>query len=301
MRTILLIIFTALMLLPVSSWSDNSAVDGLALMKIEHGARAAGMGGAFGSMGIDANVSAYNPAGVVGVEKFTVSFGHTVYWDNIRLESGYFAKNLSPRWYLLGGVRYGAVDDLEYRVTPTTLPEELFQSHDISVKTGVAYRLTERVNAGVAMGWYIQKIEAWRGSAFNVDLGIQAKLQDNLSVGAAVTSLGGDFNLTKPGQVGSRDISLPTTYRIGGSYQYQKYLGAADIVILDDEFHVNLGAEARLHEMFHLRSGYMVNYDTKNFTAGASFFYRKIIVDYAFVPYTSNLGTSHLFNLTFSI
>ena len=71
--------------------------------------------------------------------------------------------------------------------------------------------------------------------------------------------------------------------------------------MLDDEIHVNVGAEARLHEMFQLRSGYMVNYDTKNFTAGASFFYRKIIVDYAFVPYTSNLGTSHLFNLTFGI
>ena len=300
MRITLLTAITVL-LLSVSGWTDNNAVDGLALMKIEHGARAAGMGGAFGSMSLDPNVSAYNPAGVAGVKKFTASFGHTVYWENIRLESGYFAMSLSPRWSLLGGIRYGAVDDLEYRVTPTAVPDELFQSHDISFKTGVAYRLSERVSAGLAMGWFVQKIEAWRGSAFNVDLGMQARVNDNFKVGAAVTNLGGDFNLTKAGQIASRDISLPTTYRIGGSYEYQKYLGAADIVILDDEFHVHLGAEAHLHEMFHLRSGYMVNYDTKNFAAGASFFYRNIIVDYAFVPYTSNLGTSHLFNLTFSI
>jgi hypothetical protein len=88
---------------------------------------------------------------------------------------------------------------------------------------------------------------------------------------------------------------------VGGSYRYDRYLGAVDAVIVDDEFHLNIGAEATLHEYVSLRAGYMANYDTKNFTAGASFTRRNITVDYAFVPYTNNLGTTHLFNLTFSL
>ena len=43
----------------------------------------------------------------------------------------------------------------------------------------------------------------------------------------------------------------------------------------------------------------MFGYDTKNFTAGASFVHRTLTLDYAFVPYTGELGTTHLFNLTF--
>jgi hypothetical protein len=53
--------------------------------------------------------------------------------------------------------------------------------------------------------------------------------------------------------------------------------------------------------MFSVRAGYMSGYDTKDFTMGASFGYRNIIVDYAFVPFGHNLGNSHLFNLTFTL
>ncbi|MFZ5980436.1 MAG: hypothetical protein ACOYVF_07365, partial [Candidatus Zixiibacteriota bacterium] len=97
------------------------------------------------------------------------------------------------------------------------------------------------------------------------------------------------------------EISLPTTYRLGGAYRYGKYLGALDMVIVDDEFHVHAGAEADLHEMFSMRAGYMFNYDSKNITAGASFHHHNITVDYAFVPYSNDLGTTHLFNFTFTL
>ena len=45
----------------------------------------------------------------------------------------------------------------------------------------------------------------------------------------------------------------------------------------------------------------MSGYDVKDFTAGATFHLARyrLAVDYAFVPYKENLGTSHLFNLTF--
>ncbi len=275
-----------------------AADDGLALMKVEHGARPAGMGAAFVSITDDPNGVLYNPASIVSLEGFAASFGHTSYWENVRLESGFFAKSLSRRVFLHGGIRFAVIDEIEQRIFPTEEPESFFDAHDISFKSGVSYRVSSKISVGFAAGWFVEKIEAWRGSAFNADLGFLATPKDNINVGASVTNLGGDFHLSKSGAEGSREISLPITYTVGGSYRYDRYLGAADLVISDDKFHLHLGAEAALHQLFSLRSGYMINYDSKNFTAGASFTKRNISVDYAFVPYSNDLGTSHLFNLT---
>ncbi|MCK4572725.1 MAG: PorV/PorQ family protein [candidate division Zixibacteria bacterium] len=293
------IVFFLLLTLAVSG--TGSAADGLAMMSVEHGARPSGMGAAFVSVTGDPNATQYNPANAAGITKFTASFGHISYWENIRLESGYFAAPLSGRTFLHGGIRFAAVDELEQRLAPTLEPDELFDAHDISFKSGLTYMISDRIAAGLAMGWYIEKIEAWRGSAFNIDLGLNAKASENVNVGLAMTSIGSDFSLSKSGNEGSRDISLPTKYAAGASWRYQRYLGAFDLVYTDDELHAHLGAEAGVHEMFQVRAGYMANYDSKDFTAGASFTRRNLTVDYAFVPYKNDLGTSHLFSLTFTL
>ena len=281
--------------------SSVSADDGLALMKIEHGARPAGMASAVVSLIDDPNGVAYNPASIVGLDAFTASFGHTSYWENVRLESGYFAMNLSRRVFLHGGIRFAVIDEIEQRLLPTLEPENYFDAHDVSFKSGASYRISEKVSVGLSMGWFIEKIEGWRGSAFNADFGFLVMPNPHLNLGASVTNLGGDFQLEKSGQPGSRDISLPTRYTAGASYTWEKYTGAADVVIVDDEAHLHLGAEGRLHELFQLRAGYMFNYDSKNITAGASFTKRNFAVDYAFVPYENDLGTSHIINLTFRL
>jgi len=277
------------------------AKDGVAMLKIDHGARSAGMGATSFSQDQDPNNVVFNPALAVGFQKFSASFGHTEFWDNIRLESGFFAADVAPKLSLHGGIRYAAVTDLQGRTSPTSTPEILFDAHDVSMKGGVAYKLTGKISVGAAAGWIIEKIEGYRGSAFNVDAGAIAHIRPNVDLGASITNLGSSFKLQQPGVTGSDDIFLPTAYRIGGAYKYKRYLGAAELVYLDEKAHVHLGAEAKLNDIFSLRSGYMINYDTKNFTAGASFSHRNITVDYAFIPFTENLGTTYLFNLTFSL
>jgi hypothetical protein len=284
-------------LLPLKS----HATDGLALLKNDHSARAAGMGAAFVSIGGDPNAVYYNPAIAATFDHFTASFGHTFFWENIRLESGYIASDLASRFHVHGGIRYAAVSDIEARISPSSEPLTVFEAYDASIKTGLAYRMNDRVAAGIGAGWFLEKIEGWRGWAFNVDLGILVHATENLDLGASATNLGGDFRLEKTGLVSSRDIALPATYRVGGSYRYRHVLGAIDGVILDDKFHVHTGVEAHPHELFMLRTGYMLNYDSRSFSAGASFLHRNMQIDYAFVPYSDNLGSSHLFNFTFTL
>ncbi|MBI5266860.1 MAG: hypothetical protein HY851_06465, partial [candidate division Zixibacteria bacterium] len=249
----------------------------------------------------DPNSSAYNPAGGINPAGFVVSFGHNEFWDNARIESGYFAARMAPRVAWHGGIRFASIGDIQSRQIPSAQPDALFQANDVSFKSGVSVQIRDRVTVGASFGWYLEKIDAWRGSAFNVDLGALAVFGGDVTIGGAVQNIGGSFRLQSAGAIGSRDISLPLTWRLGVSKVYRDYRGAADLVILDDKAHVHLGAEARLHEKFSLRAGYMTGYDSKNFTAGASFVYRNMTFDYAFVPYSNTLGTSHLFNLTFTM
>jgi hypothetical protein len=288
--------------LSILSVGVKAATAGLALMKIEQGARPVGMGAAFVSITDDPNATYFNPAAAITTHQFQGSFTHTEHWQNIKLEAFHYGVRLSDRWTLHGGLRYAAINDLEGRLDiPSDDPLYQFNSHDAAFKAGLAWQAANRIAVGAAAGWFLESIEGYRGSSFNVDLGVLAQVNEAIAVGASAVNLGSSFNLAKAGQIGSRDISLPTTYRVGGSYRYSAYLGSLDFVYLDDELHAHIGAEAQIQEYFQLRAGYMFNYDTKNFSAGASFTKHDLSIDYAFVPFTKNLGTSHQFSVTFRL
>ncbi|HDL01004.1 MAG TPA: PorV/PorQ family protein [candidate division Zixibacteria bacterium] len=291
----------AILIVTLLSVGQISAQDGLALLQTAQGAKQAGFGEAVVSLANQVNGTHYNPANMISIDKFTASFGHTEYWENINLESGFFAAPLTSKVNLHGGIRFAAVNELENRTRATEEPISLFDFHDISFKTGLTYVKSEKLSFGFAFGWFFEKNELWNGSAFNVDLGMHYQASPNIQLGAAVTNLGSSFQLTADGQESSNDISLPTRYSVGGSYQYNKFIGAIDAVIINDDFKLHVGTEAHLHEMFDVRAGYMFNYDSKDFSVGATFTKRNIKIDYAFVPYSNNLGSTHLFNFTFSI
>ena len=291
-------IYLALLVIPLLV-STGYSQDGLALMKVEVGARPAGMGGAFVAITSDPNASFYNPAGAGFTDKFMTSVGHNTYWENIRLETIYFASNGTKNTWIHGGIRYATVSDMEFRLVPSAEPDSYFSLYDVSFKGGLARRIGQKLVVGVSLGWFIEKIDIYRGSVFNADLGAIYEVKPGMTLGASATNIGSDISLSVSSQPGTTPISIPTTYRFGGASQHGWGLGAVDLVFVDDDAHLHIGVEREMHELFDLRAGYMFGYDSKNFSAGVSFKQRKLTIDYAFVPYSNSLGTAHLFNLTF--
>ncbi|KAA3631515.1 MAG: hypothetical protein DWP97_13015 [Calditrichaeota bacterium] len=281
--------------------SGVSAQSGLALLKNVQAARPSGMGEAFVSIANDVNGSLYNPASTRSFDNFSASFGHTEYWDNIRFEMGYFVLPLSSKVNWNGGLRFATDENLEERIGPSEEPIALFDLQDVSFKTGLTYIKDEKLSLGFAFGWMYEKNNRWSGAALNFDLGFLYIVSKEMNIGGAIQNLGSDFTVSIEGGDLSREISLPTTYSIGASYNKNKFLGSVDMVILDDEFRVHSGLEREINELFDIRAGYMFNYDSKSFSAGASFTKRNMKIDYAFVPFSNDLGTSHFFNFTFSI
>jgi hypothetical protein len=95
-------------------------------------------------------------------------------------------------------------------------------------------------------------------------------------------------------------FQLPLTFTIGASIDLMEFLPSKPsvnkLILTVDALHprsyserMNIGMEYKLINMINIRSGYLLNYDEKNFTAGVGFQKHVgslfISVDYAYTPF----------------
>ncbi len=276
------------------------ALSGLRLMTVESGARPVGMGGAFTTVPHDPYSFAYNPAAVHGVTGLKGSVGHNTHWENVNIESGYLAFTKKDVTFGIG-LQIGYVDDLQGRNDSIPSSDYIpFDAQDISIKGGASYAFTDKLTLGFGLGYMFEKIESYRGSAFNFDVGLLFHARPDLNVGLAVLNIGSSLELRK------ESYDIPTTIRAGASYTRDKLLTSADLVMFDDDkeegmdLRGHLGGEYSLTPEFTIRAGYRLGYESKSISAGFGFAKRNFRIDYAFLPYSNELDDSHLINLTFS-
>lgn len=269
------------------------ALSGLTMMAVEAGARPVGMGGAFTAITADPYSAAYNPSATWGITALAGSFGYNTHWENTRIETGYltFEKRSVT---ITAGIQFAAVDKLEGR-TEATADYIEFSAHDVSLKLGAAFELEKNYILGFSLGWMYEKIDVYDGSAFNFDLGLLMQPHQDLNIGLAVLNFGSTMKIRE------ESYDLPTSYRGGISYKFNRFISAVDLVSKHGDIHLHFGGEYNLDDRFFLRGGYRFGYDTKDFSAGVGFSKRNLRIDYAFLPHKGGLSDSHLFNLTFEI
>lgn len=278
--------------LTVGLTSAALADSGLALLKIETGARASALGEAFVAVNGDPLSQNYNPAAAAGGSEFNAYLGQTYYWENITLQSG-FTSFSKGSWQFHFSARSAKVDGIEGRgAAPTSEPDFVFESRDVALKSGVSLPLSERLTVGLALGWVMEKIDFYKSSTVTVDLGALLQQSEKLTLGLSALNVGSTLSFD------SADVSLPTQVRGGASYLLNDFLLTTDGVFVDEDFHAHFGAEYRGVEALELRAGFQSGYDSKNFTTGVGFRKNNLRIDYSFVPYKNNLNNSHQFGLS---
>jgi hypothetical protein len=127
-------------------------------------------------------------------------------------------------------------------------------------------------------------------------LGLLYRLDNGLILHGSAANLGPKYSMN------SQKQDIPATYRLGASFHRKEATVSADYVnIKSGDSHIHLGAEYLVQEMLYIRAGYQSGYDSRNFSAGAGFVYKNIRIDYAFVPYKYDLGSTHRFTATYAI
>jgi hypothetical protein len=303
---IILFILSALLVSEANSKNDKSGTSALSFLKLGAGARAVGMGEAFCAQFRGVTSPFWNPSALSGVQGTQISLTHTQWFQDITAE--YFSSAIKMGGNVFGlSLSLGKVPDIQKRgEVATTEPIALFDAHDVVMSFSCARDLTNKYAMGFSIKWIYEKIDISSASGWGFDLGgifspfagTGKSVLENLSLGMAILNLGSKMKFEKD------SFPLPTQYKAGVSYSAERESWQSDFTLSldvvkprDDEVKVHLGGEYGLYQSFKLRLGYQSAYNEKDLSFGMGIKFKKYAIDYAFLPYKSDLGDVHCISL----
>ncbi len=290
----------ALLLLALAPGSAGAAVGetGFAFLKLGVGARPMGLGGAYVALADDPTAVHWNPAGLAAVQGTQVTAMHNEWIQDFRQEFAAVAARVGP-----GAVGIGFsgfyTSEFEERDDTGVLTGH-FGFNDLALTGAYGLEVTNGLDAGLALRYVREMIAEFDATTIAADLGARYRLRDTgVSFGAAVHNIGAEAKFD------SEKFPLPLTWRLGAaigrdlaalkgrgtlSTEYRK--ARAD----DGHFHV--GAEYAYRGHVALRAGAKLGYDDEDLSFGLGVMKDWIRFDYALVPLSSDLGSTHFFSLT---
>lgn len=279
----------------LSAQNDGVGNTGLAFLKLGVGARSIAMGEAFSSVTDDATAFIYNPARLNSGMKSNVSLMHNESVQDMKTDFIAAKFTLSKKFSLGLGLFTTSITGIEIRNIPGA-PVDKFDSRNLSAGISIGYKINRNLSVGVTGKYLFEKIYVDEASGLAFDFGTNYS-KGNYSLAVVVSNLGSVDELK------NQSSKLPTSVRIGGSYRISRdkfnfILGLDGFKVFDGgSFHINAGGEAGYKDFVFLRLGYQTEYENKGLTTGIGFKYKSISIDYAFVPYKSEFGSSNTFSL----
>ncbi|NIA28458.1 MAG: PorV/PorQ family protein [Actinobacteria bacterium] len=272
---------------------------GLAFLKIGAGARATAMGEAYTAAADDATSLFWNPAGSAWSGSRLAHFTHNEWIQGITNEVANISLPAFRGSFGIGLV-LNSVGGIERRTFATDEPLDDISAHDFSILLNYSRMIGQNLSVGLNAKFIDEKIYIESARGFAVDLGVRYQLiTPGLFLGAALQNLGSTTSLAE------EKIALPTTARLGAAYVLPfkvlngNWLFAADFVqIFKEQSHFNIGSEFSPFSLLRLRIGYQTGYEEKGLSAGFGLALNRFQFDYAYVPFSSDLGSSQRLSLT---
>ena len=271
---------------------------GFAFLRLGVGARPMGMGSAYVAIADDPTAVYWNPAGLAAVTNTQVTAMHNEWIQDFRQEFVGVGAKAGPGSLGFSFSGFYA-DELERRDETGVLTGH-FGFNDIAVTGAYGMPIAKGLDAGLALRYVREMIAGLDATAVTGDVGARYRLEDNgLSFGAALQNIGGDAKFE------SEEFSLPFTYRLGAAFSrpISKWNGSGTLSAEyrqaradDGRFH--LGGELVYRQLLALRAGAKFGYDEEDLSFGLGLKKDWFGFDYALVPLSSDLGTSHFISIT---
>jgi hypothetical protein len=290
-----LLLLTSCFVLPQSA--GNS---GLAFLKLGFGSRNVAMGDIGSVISNDASATFYNPAVLASNSSSEIMFMHNEWIQDVRTEV-FGAKFSLWGIPLAAGINVATIGDIEVRTKPGD-PISKFNADYFCGNISSGFHLVNNLDFGFSVKYLYEDIYIDESQGYAFDFAFKYKTAiDGLTASAVIKNLGSMTNLRNDG------TKLPSDFRIGAAYSYplsdskflinagtefQKYLPTDDV-------HINVGGELVYDKTIALRAGYQSGYTAKSFTGGIGLVWGGLNFDYAFAPYSYDLGTGHSITLGF--
>ncbi|HEY7726819.1 MAG TPA: PorV/PorQ family protein [Candidatus Eisenbacteria bacterium] len=274
---------------------------GFAFLKVGIGARAMGMGGAYVAEANDPTAVYWNPAGLSGLGGTQVTFMHNEWIQDFRQDFAGVAVPAFARG--AGGIAVGLStfysDELERRSDTGVLLGH-FGFNDLLATGSVAYPITPAFTGGLSAKYVREMIDQENAASVAFDIGGRYVVpRTAFALAAAVQNVGTDAKFE------TESFGLPRTIRVGASNEWS-FATAHSGARLSGEFRkstgedsrVQLGGEFTYKETASLRAGYKFGYDEERASFGLGLSRDRFTFDYALVPLSADLGSTHFFSLT---
>ncbi len=267
-------------------------------LKMDAGARAAALGGAYTALGDDAGAVFYNPASAALVTRKEVMLGHNEWLEGLRNENAAYVHPVDYAGAAFAGFNAlfsGSMDKYdEYGAAQGS-----FSSLEGALTLGYAAPLGGGFYGGAALKSLYQKADSYGAMAWAGDAGL-LKVMDDWRFGASVSNFGTGMKL------GEESFGLPLTMRAGAAWDWRGRVSLSADAVKAGENSPAAAAGAELHivsspgEAFFLRGGYRTgrtSYAGPGWSAGFGLQNGDIRIDYAFTPY-GELGSAHRLNIS---
>jgi len=302
-------------------------------LKIEIGARAIGMGGAYVALANDVSSIYWNPAGLIHIQpRGGAGFVHTNWLADTNFD--FVAAVIKTGNFGAVSLSYVSLSMPDMEVRSEFEPEgtgEYFSSMDMSLGLSYAQKLTDRFSMGITAKYIRQQIWHMVASTIAFDIGLLFKTDfDWLTLGVSISNFGPkiqyngndafvyyDYN---PNQFGNSETiyanlqtdkwDLPLLFRFGIGMQIlnqelsQLVLAVEARHPNDNNENLSFGLEYGIKRRFFLRGGYQALFEDqseKGFTLGTGFKFfvtetTPFSIDYAYADW-GRLNNVHRFSL----
>lgn len=282
-------------LLPVCLFSQGSS-SGVSHLNIPGLPRPAAMGQALVADPGELSSAATNPANLLKAESAEIVLSHSEWIQDVRSE--FLTARIPVSGFSMGvSVRSTNIEGIEIRERPGP-PLGTVTARSLSIGATGALEVMENATVGLTLRYLYEKMYVDEANGYSLDLGMLYRTPlEGLTGGFSVTNLG------KLGAFRQESSSLPTMLNLGARYglsfdEFTVLLAPAFLMRLEPSTPMAaLGAEVSYLEMVSLRVGYQSGYDARTLSAGLGVRYGLVGVDYAYVPFSEDLGASHIISV----
>lgn len=292
-------IFLATCWTPATAINPNAGTTGFNFLKIGVGTRAAALGGAYAAVSGNIEASAWNPAGLFGLDERTAALAYNSYFldsqagfASIAVPKGSRVHALSVQYVSHGDLLH---TDLEGRDLGT------FSATDLAAYLSIAQQLgPDWLAIGANLKAVYSNMAEFSADAYLADLGLLVRAPiAGTTLGAAIANLG----FVRSGYTAGFKDSLPVHIRLGAAHRLAHLpvpaLLVADFNLPNDnDSYLAFGLEVQLAEGLYIRPGYSTQQigsqdeEPVGLSAGAGLAMRRYAVDYAYSS-LPDLGQVH--------
>lgn len=243
-----------------------------------------------------------NPALMAGNTSVTLLINHEKWISDV--DANFIGIQIpTGNWVLSAQYFISQVEGLEVRTAATETPVSLTDAHFLYGKISAGYRWNENIFIGSSIKMISEKIYTSWNQGYALDFALTYFHKDiPLSISAMAANLGSTHKLRTESTI------MPFLFAVGAKYQILEIPQRYNLDLTTEirksrstNTKISIGAEFSLFNIVHFQSGYILNDEYKNFSAGMQVSWNNMRFGIGWLPMSNDFSDkkSFSFNIDF--